>query len=308
MAGKTTVAKKATKTSKTTAKTTASKAESAKKVVAGKTTTVKTTPVKKATATKPAASKTTATVKKATTSKATPAKKATATKSVASKVTATVKKATTSKTTPAKKATASKTAVSKTTSTKKTTTAKTTASKVSSAQKIAEKVLKTTATPVKKASKSTSAKASSSKRKTVKSNAKIPTQAEILAWDGDESDYMNERHLAYFRQKLLDWQEDIINNALETAQNLHDQETTSDPADRATQEEEYALSTRIRDRERKLLSKIQASLRQIDEGTYGYCSETGDPIGLKRLDIRPTTTLSVEAQERHEAWKKLQGD
>ena len=183
-----------------------------------------------------------------------------------------------------------------------------TASKVSSAQKIAEKVLKTTATPVKKASKSTSAKASSSKRKTVKSNAKIPTQAEILAWDGDESDYMNERHLAYFRQKLLDWQEDIINNALETAQNLHDQETTSDPADRATQEEEYALSTRIRDRERKLLSKIQASLRQIDEGTYGYCSETGDPIGLKRLDIRPTTTLSVEAQERHEAWKKLQGD
>lgn len=280
MAGKTTVAKKATKTSKTTAKTTASKAESAKKVVAGKTTTVKTTPVKKATATKPAASKTTATVKKATTSKATSAKKATATK----------------------------TAVSKTTSTKKTTTAKTTASKVSSAQKIAEKVLKTTATPVKKASKSTSAKASSSKRKTVKSNTKIPTQAEILAWDGDESDYMNERHLAYFRQKLLDWQEDIINNALETAQNLHDQETTSDPADRATQEEEYALSTRIRDRERKLLSKIQASLRQIDEGTYGYCSETGDPIGLKRLDIRPTTTLSVEAQERHEAWKKLQGD
>ncbi|MBR7059115.1 MAG: RNA polymerase-binding protein DksA [Neisseriaceae bacterium] len=130
------------------------------------------------------------------------------------------------------------------------------------------------------------------------------TEKDILAWDGPEEDYMNAAHLLFFKQKLLKLQDDIINKATGTAEYMQDQETTPDPADRATLEEEYSLELRTRDRERKLLSKVQASLRQIEEGTYGYCKDTGEPIGLKRLLIRPTATLSIEAQERREQMKK----
>ncbi|MDO5685928.1 MAG: RNA polymerase-binding protein DksA [Neisseria sp.] len=134
--------------------------------------------------------------------------------------------------------------------------------------------------------------------------AKKLTEQDIQEWNGPESEYMNAAQLAFFREKLLQMQEEIIHKATNTADYLQDQEATPDPADRATLEEEYSLELRTRDRERKLLSKVQASLRQIDEGDYGYCQDTGEPIGLKRLLIRPTATLSVEAQERREQMKK----
>lgn len=134
------------------------------------------------------------------------------------------------------------------------------------------------------------------------------TEKDILHWDGPEEEYMNAEQLAFFRELLLKLQDELINNATTTAGHLQEQSTTPDPADRATLEEEYALELRTRDRERKLLSKIQASLRQIDEGEYGFCQDTGEPIGLKRLLARPTATLSVEAQERRERIKKQFAD
>lgn len=137
--------------------------------------------------------------------------------------------------------------------------------------------------------------------------AKLSEQ-DILNWNGPEEDYMNEDQLAFFRELLVKLQDELINNASATTDHLQDHESASDPADRATQEEEYALELRTRDRERKLLSKIQLSLRSIDEGEYGYCRDTGEPIGLKRLLARPTATLSVEAQERRERLKKQFAD
>ncbi len=134
------------------------------------------------------------------------------------------------------------------------------------------------------------------------------TEQDILNWNGPEDDYMNEEHQAFFRELLMKLQEELINNAAATTDHLQEQESTPDPADRATQEEEYALELRTRDRERKLLAKVQASIRQIDEGDYGYCKDTGEPIGLKRLLARPTATLSVEAQERREQMKKQFAD
>lgn len=130
------------------------------------------------------------------------------------------------------------------------------------------------------------------------------TEQDIQAWNGPEEEYMNEEHQAFFRDLLLKLQDELIHNANNTAGHLQEQATTPDPADRATLEEEYALELRTRDRERKLLNKIQASLRQLDEGDYGFCQDTGEPIGLKRLLARPTATLSVEAQERRERIKK----
>lgn len=115
---------------------------------------------------------------------------------------------------------------------------------------------------------------------------------------------MNEAQLEFFREMLLALQDEIISKATQTTGNLREQEATPDPLDRATVEEEHALELRTRDRERKLLTKVQASLRQIDEGSYGYCLDTGEPIGIKRLLARPTATLSVEAQERREQLKK----
>lgn len=134
------------------------------------------------------------------------------------------------------------------------------------------------------------------------------TEQDILNWNGSEDDYMNADHLAFFRELLVKLQDELIQRAADTTDYLQDHEAAPDPADRATQEEEYALELRTRDRERKLLSKIQASLRQIDEGEYGFCQDTGEPIGLKRLLARPTATLSVEAQERREQLKKQFAD
>jgi len=123
-----------------------------------------------------------------------------------------------------------------------------------------------------------------------------------------ERDYMNESQLGFFKQRLLELRSQLLNNADDTGQHLRENEVTTDPSDRATLEEEYTLELRTRDRERKLLKKIEKSLKMIDEGTYGYCEETGEPIGIPRLLARPTATLSLEAQERRERVQKLYGD
>lgn len=116
-----------------------------------------------------------------------------------------------------------------------------------------------------------------------------------------DEEFMNERQLAYFKQKLQAWKDSILEGSKLTINNL--QEVSSalpDLVDRASVESDKALELRTRDRQRKLISKIDSALRRIDEGTYGYCDETGEPISLKRLEARPTATLSLEAQERHE--------
>ncbi|HNX70752.1 RNA polymerase-binding protein DksA [Rivihabitans pingtungensis] len=132
------------------------------------------------------------------------------------------------------------------------------------------------------------------------------TEQDILNYDGD--DYMNADHLEFFKDRLLQMQQELLSNANATTSHLQEQEATPDPADRATLEEEYALELRTRDRERKLLLKIQSTLKKIDAGDYGYCEDTGEPIGLKRLLARPTASLSVEAQERRERMKKQYAD
>lgn len=132
------------------------------------------------------------------------------------------------------------------------------------------------------------------------------TEQDILNYSGD--DYMSPEQLAFFRQRLLDLKQELLNNATATSQHLQEQEATPDPADRATLEEEYALELRTRDRERKLLQKIEGALQRIDDGSYGYCEDTGEPIGLRRLMARPTATLSIDAQERRERMKKQFAD
>lgn len=132
------------------------------------------------------------------------------------------------------------------------------------------------------------------------------TEQDILNYDGD--DYMNADHLEFFKDRLLQMQQELLSNANATTSHLQEQEATPDPADRATLEEEYALELRTRDRERKLLLKIQSTLKKIDAGDYGYCEDTGEPIGMKRLLARPTASLSVEAQERRERMKKQYAD
>jgi len=113
--------------------------------------------------------------------------------------------------------------------------------------------------------------------------------------------FMNERQKAYFRMKLLNWKSEILREARGTLNALQEGENTSaDLADRASFETDKAVELRARDRQRKLIAKIDAALQRIEDGTYGYCEETGEPIGLRRLDARPTATLSIEAQERHE--------
>ncbi|WP_374305650.1 RNA polymerase-binding protein DksA [Methylocella sp.] len=120
---------------------------------------------------------------------------------------------------------------------------------------------------------------------------------------------MNERQREYFRRKLLDWKEDILRESRETLLALQSEnENHSDVADRASSETDRAIELRARDRQRKLISKIEAALGRLDDGTYGYCEETGEPIGLKRLDARPIATLSVEAQERHEKRERVYRD
>ena len=125
----------------------------------------------------------------------------------------------------------------------------------------------------------------------------------------DDEPFMNERQREYFRRKLFAWKEDILRESRETIQNLQSETTpNADLADRATTEAERQLELRTRDRQRKLISKIDAALRRLEEGSYGFCEETGEPISLKRLDARPIATLSVEAQERHERRERVYRD
>ena len=118
--------------------------------------------------------------------------------------------------------------------------------------------------------------------------------------------FMNERHKMYFRSKLRSWKEEIVRQNRETLHVLHeDSAQHADIADRATSETDRALELRARDRQRKLIAKIDAALDRLEDGSYGYCEETGEPIGLKRLEARPIATLSLEAQERHERREKV---
>src|SRR5712672_3703515 len=121
--------------------------------------------------------------------------------------------------------------------------------------------------------------------------------------------FMNERQREYFRRKLINWKEEILSESRETIQNLQAETVPhADLADRASTEAERQLELRTRDRQRKLISKIDEALRRIEDGSYGYCEETGEPIGVARLDARPIATLSLEAQERHERRERVHRD
>jgi len=125
----------------------------------------------------------------------------------------------------------------------------------------------------------------------------------------NEEDFMNSKQKAFFRQKLEDWKSEILDGAKVTIGNLQAESSNHpDLVDRASAESDKALELRTRDRQRKLISKIEAAIRRIDEGTYGYCDDTGEPIGLRRLEARPTATLSLEAQERHERNERVVRD
>jgi DnaK suppressor protein len=125
----------------------------------------------------------------------------------------------------------------------------------------------------------------------------------------DDEPFMNERQRDYFRRKLNAWKLDILREAQDTIANLQaENENHPDLADRASSETDRAIELRARDRQRKLISKIEAALARLDDGSYGYCEETGEPISLKRLDARPIATLSLEAQERHERRERVYRD
>ena len=125
----------------------------------------------------------------------------------------------------------------------------------------------------------------------------------------EDEEYMNERQLEYFRQKLIDWKQDILDGSKSTIETMQTEtEQQADFVDRASSEADRALELRTRDRQRKLISKIDAALRRIDEGEYGWCEVTGDPIGLRRLIARPVATMTVEAQEAHERREKISRD
>lgn len=150
-------------------------------------------------------------------------------------------------------------------------------------------------------------------KKTVKSqplpklSPLVGSEAELLAMPEDT--YMNNAQLAFFKDRLLQLKTDLLANAGETTEHLReDTSVVPDPVDRATIEEEHALELRTRDRERKLLRKIDQSLALIESGDFGFCEETGEPIGLRRLLARPTATLSLEAQQRRELKQRLYGE
>jgi DnaK suppressor protein len=133
---------------------------------------------------------------------------------------------------------------------------------------------------------------------------------EVLEYRPTEDEpFMNPRQREYFRQKLERWKDEILRESRETLENLQEEsQNHPDMADRASSESDRALELRTRDRQRKLISKIDAALKRIEDGTYGYCEETGDPIGIARLDARPIATLSLEAQEMHERREKVYRD
>ena len=136
----------------------------------------------------------------------------------------------------------------------------------------------------------------------MKSEASIPEDYR----PSDDEPFMNENQVAYFRQKLLSWKGDLMSDSKDTIEALQDStRSIPDISDRASEETDRALELRTRDRQRKLVAKIDSALRRIEEGEFGYCEETGDPISLKRLDARPIATMSLEAQERHERREKV---
>ncbi len=137
-------------------------------------------------------------------------------------------------------------------------------------------------------------------------NESVPTLTREQLLAAPEEDYMNEAQREFFRHLLLAERQALVDAARETTLHLQDNEATPDWTDRATVEEEHALELRVRDRERKLMKKIAQALTRIDDGSYGWCDETGEPIGLQRLLARPTATLCLEAQERHEALERVQ--
>jgi len=137
----------------------------------------------------------------------------------------------------------------------------------------------------------------------------MPGLKEKIYRPTEKEPFMNERQREYFRDKLLAWKEDILREARETLQHLQDEnQNHPDLADRASSETDRAIELRARDRQRKLIAKIDAALSRIDDGTYGFCEETGEPIALRRLEARPIATLSVEAQERHERRERVYRD
>ena len=136
----------------------------------------------------------------------------------------------------------------------------------------------------------------------MKSEASIPDDYR----PSDDEPFMNDNQVAYFRQKLLSWKGDLMSDSKDTIEALQDStRAIPDISDRASEETDRALELRTRDRQRKLVAKIDSALRRIEEGEFGYCEETGDPISLKRLDARPIATMSLEAQERHERREKV---
>jgi DnaK suppressor protein len=148
--------------------------------------------------------------------------------------------------------------------------------------------------------------ATKTSKSTVPADGTLLTEEQILKMN--EKDYMNAAQLAFFKARLQQLERDLLKNAGETTEHLRETVLVPDPADRATIEEEHALELRTRDRERKLLKKVQQSIASIDAGEYGWCEETGEPIGIPRLLARPTATLSLEAQQRRELKQKLYGD
>lgn len=149
--------------------------------------------------------------------------------------------------------------------------------------------------------------ASAVKSKDTKSKAvRLLTEAELIRQP--KADYMNKEQLEFFKHRLLELRQQLRDNAGATTEHLREISVAPDPADRATQEEEHALELRTRDRERKLLKKIEGCLQSIEDGSYGYCEETGEAIGIPRLLARPTATLTIEAQERRELKQKMYGE
>ena len=220
-------------------------------------------------------------------------------KKKASKKKTVSRKKTTAKKTTSKKKKVAKKAATKKTSTKKTSTKKKVAKKTA-AKKTSTK--KTTKKAVKKAPKRKPKNQASSRNSTLESLAGIPAFRDIEPYKSKRGEeYMSDEQLEHFRIKLLAWKKELMEEVDRTVHHMKDEAANfPDPNDRATQESEFSLELRTRDRERKLLRKIDSALNRIDDGSYGFCEETGDEIGLKRLEARPVATLSLEAQERRE--------
>ena len=164
----------------------------------------------------------------------------------------------------------------------------------------------TTATKKSETAKPAAKKAGASKAAAPEKAVVALTESALLKMP--EKDYMNKDQLAFFKVRLQTLRDDILKNANETTEHLRENVLVPDPADRATIEEEHALELRTRDRERKLLKKVEQALARIESGDYGWCEETGEAIGISRLLARPTANLSLEAQERRELRQKLFGD